>query len=68
MDQHIDRYVPADTNGGWGIAAGVVMLAVLLIVAVTMIHKRTYKHPTNVTWDSRPKGEGVAEATHLPAH
>ena len=47
---HTDRYVPADTNGGWGIAAGVIALAVALIVAVTIIHKRTYKPPTDPSW------------------
>ena len=50
---HVDRYVPANTNGGWGIAAGVILLAVACIVTVTIIHKRTYRHPTDVTWEAR---------------
>lgn len=47
---HTDRYVPADTNGGWGIAAGVIALAIAFIIAATVIHKRTYKHPTDPSW------------------
>jgi len=58
--QHVDRYVPADTNGGWGIAAGVLLLVLACIVTATYVHKKTYKHPTDVTWHG--KGE-KAEAT-----
>ena len=47
---HEDRYVPANTNGGWPIAAGVVALAVACIITAYVIHERTYKHPTDVTW------------------
>ncbi len=47
--RHVDRYVPAVTNGGWGFAAGIIALAILLIVAATVIHKKTYKHPTDPT-------------------
>ena len=45
-----DRHVPADTNAGWGFAAFVVLLAVICIVTATVIHKRTYKPFTDVTW------------------
>jgi len=51
--EHQDRYVKADVNGGWPIAAGVVALALALIVMVFVIHERTYKHPTDVTWHAR---------------
>src|SRR6266480_3224752 len=44
--QHVDRYVPANTNGGWGIAAGIVLLALACIATATYVHKKTYKHPT----------------------
>ncbi len=47
---HTDRYVPADTNGGWGIAAIVIALAIACIVTATVIHKQTYKHPTDPSW------------------
>jgi hypothetical protein len=67
---HIDRYVPADTNGGWGVAAGVIAFTILCINTVTYIHKQTYKHPTDVTWHG--KGSGDAEPARLgtgkPAH
>lgn len=57
MAQHTDRYVPANTNQGWGIAAGVLLFTALLIVTVTIIHKRTYKHPTDVTWHGTGSGD-----------
>jgi hypothetical protein len=49
MAQYPDRYVPADTNGGWGFASFVIALAVVFNVAVTYIHKQTYKHPADTT-------------------
>ncbi|MFI5230826.1 MAG: hypothetical protein ACHQWU_17295 [Gemmatimonadales bacterium] len=57
MPQHTDRYVPADTNQGWGIAAGVLLLTAALIASATYIHKRTYKHPTDVTWHGIGSGD-----------
>ena len=59
MEQHIDRYVPADTNGGWIYAAAVIALAVLCIVTATYIHKKTYKHPTDVTWHGKGSGDAA---------
>lgn len=56
-EQHIDRYIPADTNGGWGFAMGVILLALVCIVSVTMIHRSTYKHPTDPTWHGRGSGD-----------
>jgi hypothetical protein len=56
--QYVDRYVPAETNSGWGIAAFIVLLAVACIATATYVHKRTYRHPTDVTWHSK----GVKEA------
>ena len=61
--QHVDRYVPAETNAGWGIAAGVILLAVACIVTVTYVHKKTYRHPTDVTWHAKGGGE-----THGTGH
>jgi hypothetical protein len=61
--QHVDRYVPADTNGGWGIAAGVLLLVLACIVTATYVHKKTYKHPTDVTWHGKgEKPEPIAPA------
>lgn len=51
--EHKDRYVPADTNGGWPFAGGVILLAVACIIGATMIHKKTYKHPTDPTWHAK---------------
>ncbi len=47
---HIPRYVPAKTNEGWPIVGLVALLTAALIVSVTIIHKRTYKQPTDPTW------------------
>jgi len=62
MANHIDRYVPADTNGGWGIASGVILLALVCIATATYVHKRTYKHPTDVTWHGRGSGDNATPA------
>jgi hypothetical protein len=53
--EHQDRYVAADTNGGWPIAAGVVALALAFILMAYIVHERTYKPATDVTWHA--KGE-----------
>jgi hypothetical protein len=58
---HTPRYVPAETNGGWPIAGLVTLLTVLLIVGVTIIHKRTYRHPTD------PLNHAIGGATPQPA-
>ena len=47
---HEPRYIPARTNEGWGAAAATVLLALALAVGATVIHKRTYKPPTDPTW------------------
>lgn len=44
------RYAPANTNAGWPIAAGVILLAILCIAGATYLHKTTYKHPTDPSW------------------
>jgi uncharacterized membrane protein AbrB (regulator of aidB expression) len=44
---HTPRHVPAKTNEGWPIVGLVTLLTVILIVGVTIIHKRTYRHPTD---------------------
>jgi hypothetical protein len=65
MVQHEDRYVPADTNGGWGVASFVIALVAACIVTVTIIHKNTYKHPTDPTWHGIGSGDApAASAEH----
>ena len=36
---------------------GIIVLAGVCIAAVTYIHKKTYKHPTDVSWQSGASGE-----------
>ena len=57
---HIDRYVPAETNGGKGFAAFIIALALAMIAAVTYIHKQTYRHPTDATWHGKGSGDRTA--------
>lgn len=52
---HQDRFVPARTNEGWPVVGLVLLLAAACIVSVTVIHKRTYKHPTDPTWQASSK-------------
>ncbi|HVE80025.1 MAG TPA: hypothetical protein VNA89_14260 [Gemmatimonadaceae bacterium] len=46
---HVDRYIPAHTNRGWGIAALVTLLAVAFAVGAYVIPERTYYDPTHPT-------------------
>jgi len=62
MANHVDRYVKADTNGGWGVATFILLLTALCIVVVTYIHKQTYKHPTDVTWHGKGSGDVAPNA------
>jgi hypothetical protein len=60
---HVPRYVPARTNDGWSIVGLVALLVAACIVAVTIIHKRTYKHPTDPMFQaagSKPASGAVA--------
>lgn len=59
---HVDRYVPARTNEGWGAAAATVLLAVALIVGATVIHNATYKKPTDPSW----RAAGQQPASNVP--
>lgn len=59
-----ERWVEAKTNQGWGIAALVVGLAILCIVGATVMHKRTYKSPNDVTFHGIGGGSGARPAAH----
>jgi hypothetical protein len=59
---HHDRHIPARTNEGWGAAAATLLLALALIVSATVIHKRTYKQPTDPTW----RAAGQQPAAEVP--
>ena len=41
----------------------VVALAIACIVAVTVIHQRTYKHPADPTWHAVGGGNNSAKGT-----
>jgi hypothetical protein len=62
--EHRDRFIPADNNAGWPIAGLVVGLALACIAAVAYIHNKTYKHPTDVTWNT---GASSGHAAPAPA-
>lgn len=57
---HVPRYVPAKTNEGWGIVGLIALITAALIIAVTMIHKQTYKHPTDPTLQTGSGAKGAA--------
>jgi hypothetical protein len=59
---YVPRYVAARTNDGWGIAALVCLLALVCAVGAGVIHKRTYKHPTDPTAGSVNKAAAGREA------
>jgi len=59
MAEYNERYIPADTNGGWPFATGVIVLALICIAAATYIHRETYKHPTDVTWHGKGSGDAA---------
>jgi hypothetical protein len=62
---HVARYVPAKTNQGWSVVVLVFALAAACIVGVTVIHKRTYKHPTDPTsLTVNGKKAAAPQATH----
>ena len=44
---HVPRYVPARTNDGWPFVGLIWLLTAALIVAVVVIHNKTYRHPTD---------------------
>ena len=60
---HAPRHVPARTNDGWPVVGLITVLTAALIIGVTVIHKRTYKQPTDPTNPTGGKHEAPA-ATH----
>ncbi len=45
--QDAGRHIPFKQEG-WGVALFVVFLAMASVATATYVHKRTYKHPTDV--------------------
>jgi len=60
MVDYTERYIPADTNGGWPFAGIVIVFTLACIAAVTYVHKQTYRHPTDVTWHGKGSGDAPA--------
>jgi hypothetical protein len=58
---HVDRYVPFK-QGGWGVALFIVLLALASAAFATTVHKRTYKHPTDVHFQAA--GASSSDASH----
>jgi hypothetical protein len=54
-----ERYVPPNNNAqGWGMAALIVLLALVCAFSAFTIHNRTYRDPTNPLGESRAASEG----------
>jgi hypothetical protein len=65
---HVDRFVPFKQEG-WGIALFIVVLAIASAAFATVVHKRTYKHPTDAHFQAAGAaesggGHGAASASH----
>jgi hypothetical protein len=58
---HVDRYVPFKQEG-WGVALFIVLLALASAAFATTVHKRTYKHPTDVHFQAA--GASSSDASH----
>ena len=54
-----DRHIPFKTEG-WGIALFIVLLAIGSATFATVVHKRTYKHPTDVHFQAAGSASGTA--------
>jgi hypothetical protein len=57
---HADRFIPFKREG-WGIALFIVLLAVASATFATLVHQRTYKHPTDVRFQAAGSAAGGAE-------
>ena len=56
---HTDRHIPFKREG-WGVALFIVALAVGSAAFATVVHKRTYKHPTDVHFQAAGSASGTA--------
>ena len=64
---HSPRFVPARTNDGWPVVGLVTLLTAILIVGVTIIHKRTYRHPTDPLNHAIGGAKSEVKAAEAPA-
>ncbi|MFL5616907.1 MAG: hypothetical protein ACJ79A_00775 [Gemmatimonadaceae bacterium] len=58
---YVDRYVPFKQEG-WGVALFIVLLAIASAAFATTVHRKTYKHPTDVHFQAA--GESSSGASH----
>lgn len=58
---HVNRYVPFKQEG-WGVALFIVGLALASVAFATIVHKRTYLHPTDVHFQAA--GTSSSGASH----
>ena len=58
---HVARYVPFKQEG-WGVALFIVLLALASATFATIVHKRTYLHPTDVHFQAA--GASSTGASH----
>jgi hypothetical protein len=62
--QPIPRRIEGNFSQGWGVALFIIALVAGLFTTAGMIHKKTYRHPRDVTGEYRrqeaPKGEAAA--------
>lgn len=49
-EPHVARYVPANNNEGWGIAAIIVGIAIAVNVLATWYHFSSYRDARDPTW------------------
>jgi hypothetical protein len=61
---YVPKYVPAKTNQGWPVVGLIAALTIALITMVTVIHQRTYKHPTDPTWNPGANSSAPAGTSH----
>jgi hypothetical protein len=50
MHEAPNKYVPVDTNQGWGVVGLVSLLTAACIGMAAYFYQTTYKHPTDVRW------------------
>ena len=56
---HADRFIPFKREG-WGVALFIVALAITSAAFATVVHKRTYKDPTDVRFQAAGSAAGGA--------
>lgn len=64
MAQHVDRYIKAETNGGWPFAGFIIAVAVVINLAVFWLHSTTYYPPTDLRFRAKGAGTHAEAADH----